>query len=217
MKIVKADFAGAEFPPETKVSFPTQAGNTLSGIVQRLFPKYAQVATENGTLWKVPYKLLEVREPAQMPAMSLAEIDTLGNHLLREHEVKSRLEPGWQFGFDLAPKRGGICRYAEKQITLSVTYCLKASREEMVDTILHEIAHAIAGAQHGHDTVWKATAERIGCTAERCHQVQHTQPRWQGRCGCGKQWKRQRLTQRTRTAVCPTCRGKIVWKREGME
>ena len=139
MKIVKADFAGAEFPPETKVSFPTQAGNTLNGIVQRLFPKYARVATENGTLWKVPYKLLEVREPAQMPAMSLAEIDTLGNHLLREHEVKSRLEPGWQFGFDLAPKRGGICRYAEKQITLSVTYCLKASREEMVDTILHEM------------------------------------------------------------------------------
>ncbi len=166
---------------------------------------------DSGTLWKVPYRLLKVKEPIQEPAMTLSEIDTLGNQLLQKHEDKNDLEPGWRFGFDLAPARGGICRYTEKRITLSVTYCLKASEAEIIDTILHEIAHAIVGPQHQHDAVWKAAAQHIGGTAERCHRVEHTIPRWQGQCGCGKQWKRQRLTRRSRTGLCPACGDKIQW------
>ena len=215
MKIVTAEFIGASFPPETNVWFETQRSSRRNGTVQRLFPRYAQVAAEDGTLWKVPYRLLKVREPIQEPTMTLSEIDTLGNQLLQKHEDKNDLEPGWRFGFDLAPARGGICRDTEKRITLSVTYCLKASEAEIVDTILHEIAHAIVGPQHGHDAVWKAAAQRIGCTAERCHRVEHTLPRWRGQCGCGKQWKRQRLTRRSRTGLCPACNDKIQWKREG--
>ena len=56
-----------------------------------------------------------MREPIQEPAMTLSEIDTLGNQLLQEHEDKSGLEPGWKFGFDLAPARGGVFRHTEKQ------------------------------------------------------------------------------------------------------
>ncbi len=149
--------------------------------------------------------------------MTLSDIETLGINLIREHEKNSGLEAGWKFAFDLAPARAGICRYTEKQITVSVTYCQKASKAEIVNTILHEIAHAIVGPNHGHDAVWKAVAKRIGCTAERCHRVQHTPPRWSGKCGCGKQWKRQRLSQRTRTGLCPSCGNKIVWRREGVK
>ena len=48
--------------------------------------------SEDGTLWKVPYRLLKVREPIQEPAMTqTSEIDTLGNQLLQEHEDKSDL------------------------------------------------------------------------------------------------------------------------------
>ena len=215
MKILTADFPGASFPPETKVAFTTQTGDTLNGTVQQLFPRYARVTTEEGTIWNVPYRLLKVTEVAQVLAMSLTEIQILGNQLLRAHEVKSGLEPGWQFGFDLAPSRGGVRKYKEKQLSLSITYCLKASRAEITDTVLHEIAHAIVGPRHGHDAVWKAAAARIGCTAERCHQVKHTLPRWHGRCGCEKKWERQRLTRRTRTWICATCKDKIIWKRTG--
>lgn len=215
MKILTADFPGASFPPETKVAFTIQTGDTLNGIVQQLFPRYARVAAEDGTIWNVPYRLLKVTEVTQVPAMSLAEIQTLVHHLLREHEVKSGLEPGWQFGFDLAPSRGRICKYKEKLLSLSITFCLKASREEIIDTILHEIAHAIVGPRHGHNAVWKAAAARIECTTERCHRVKHTLPRWQGRCGCDKRWERQRLTRRTRTGICTTCGNKIIWKRAG--
>ena len=217
MKILTAEFIGASFPPETRVSFETQTGSRRNGTVQRLFPRYARVAAEDRTLWKVPYRLLKVREPIQEPAMTLLRLIPWVTNCYRNTKVKADLEPGWKFGFDLAPARGGICRDTEKQITLSVTYCLKASEAEIVDTILHEIAHAIVGPGHGHDAVWKAAAQRIGCTAERCHRVEHTIPRWQGQCGCGKQWKRQRLTQRSRTGLCPACGDKIQWKREGVK
>ena len=216
MRSVTPDFAGAAYPPGTKVSFTTKTGSTLHGTVQRLLPRRARVAAQQGTLWNVPYSLLTVIEPTQEPAMPLTEVAALGKHLIREHEDNSGLEAGWQLAFDLAPARGGLCRYAEKQITLSVTYCLKASKEEIVDTILHEIAHAIVGPGHGHNATWKAAAQRIGCTAERWHHVQHTLPRWYGRCGCGQQWKRQRLTQRARTSRCRKCKGNIEWKRVGI-
>jgi predicted SprT family Zn-dependent metalloprotease len=214
---VEADFVGAAYPPGTQVSFATQTGDTLYGTVQELLFRCARVGTQQGTLWKVPYSLLTVVEPAQASAMLLTEVEAKGKQLIREHEVNSGLESGWQFAFDLAPARGGACRYMEKQITLSVTYCLKASREEIVDTILHEIAHAIVGPKHGHDATWKAAAQQIGCTAERCHRVQHTVPRWYGRCGCGQEWKRQRLTQRTKISRCRKCKGNIEWKRVGID
>ncbi len=216
MRIVTPDFAGAAYPPGTKVSFTTETGSTLHGTVQGLLPRWARVATQQGRLWKVPYGLLTVIEPTQDPAMPLTEVTVLGKYLIREHEVKSGLKTGWQFAFDLAPARGGLCKYREKLITLSLTYCLRASKKEIVDTILHEIAHAIVGPKHGHDATWKAAARRIGCTAERCHHVQHTPPRWYGQCGCGQQWKRQRLSQRTKTSRCRKCKGPIEWKRAGI-
>ena len=217
MRIVKSDFVGAAYPPGTAVSFPTETGDTLHGTVQRLLPRRAQVATRQGTLWNVPYGVLTVTDSMEASAMSLIEVEAIGERLIQKHEAESGLKSGWRFAFDLAPARGGSCRYEKKQITLSVTYCLKASKEEVVDTILHEIAHAIVGLKHGHDATWKAAAQRIGCTAERCHHVQHTPPRWHGGCGCGQEWKRQRLTQRTRTSRCSKCKKRIEWRRVGMD
>ena len=215
MRIVTSDFAGAAFAPGTKVSFVTKTGSRLHGTVHRLFLRYARVATEDRTLWNVPYIGLTITENLPKPAMTLSEIEALGMNLILDHQINSGLEAGWKFAFDLAPTRAGICRYLEKQITLSVTYCQKASKAEIVNTILHEVAHAIVGPKHGHDAVWKTAARLIGCTAERCHRVQHTLPRWLGQCGCGKQWKRYRLSQRARTGLCPACGNKITWKREG--
>jgi predicted SprT family Zn-dependent metalloprotease len=35
------------------------------------------------------------------------------------------------------------------------------------NTVLHEIAHAIVGAVHHHDNVWRDCAQRIGCDGNR--------------------------------------------------
>ena len=44
------------------------------------------------------------------------------------------------------------------------TRALEGSEEQLLDTVLHEIAHAIAGHEAGHGLLWKATARRIGAT-----------------------------------------------------
>ena len=43
-------------------------------------------------------------------------------------------------------------------------HALEGNEEEIRDTVLHEIAHAIAGPEAGHGPLWKATARRIGAT-----------------------------------------------------
>ena len=212
MRIVTSEFPGAAFPPGTRVSFRTKTG-VLEGTVQGLLSRRARVGTQHEGLWNVPYGALTHATPAAAPAMSLKEVEALGLHLIREHGAVNGLKKGWKFAFDLAPVRGGVCRYKEKLIALSVTFCLKASKAEIVDTILHEIAHAIVGPNHGHDEAWKTVARRIGCTAKRCHRVDHTPPRWRGECPCGKEWKRQRLSQRARRGCCPKCKGRIAWQR----
>lgn len=212
MPIVTSEFPGAAFPPGTRVSFRTKAG-LQEGTVQKLLSCRARIVTQHDGLWNVPYGALTHAAPATAPAMPLKEVEVLGLRLIRKHQSMNGLKKGWKFAFDLAPVRGGVCRYKEKLIALSVTYCLKASKEEITDTILHEIAHAIVGPNHGHGEAWKSVARRIGCTAKRCHQVDHTPPRWQGACPCGKEWKRQRLSQRSRSGRCPKCKKSITWRR----
>jgi predicted SprT family Zn-dependent metalloprotease len=41
------------------------------------------------------------------------------------------------------------------------------NNDKIKDTVLHEIAHAIVGGEHGHDRVWKDCAQRIGSTGSR--------------------------------------------------
>ena len=216
MKPLSSNFPGADFPPGTEVTFYDNRKNKLQGTVQRLLIRYARVASTDGTIWNVPYAGMQITGKYTNPAITLPDIEVMAQQLIQTHVDKYGLKTGWNFGFDLAPARAGICRYNEKQITLSVTYCLKATKAEIRNTILHEIAHAIVGPNHGHDAMWKTVAEKIGCTAERCHRVEHTTPRWSGQCGCGKQWKRQRLTQRARTGLCPTCGNNIKWNRVGL-
>lgn len=39
----------------------------------------------------------------------------------------------------------------------------KDHEEDIKDTVLHEIAHAIVGGRHHHDCVWKACCNKMGC------------------------------------------------------
>ena len=188
-------------------------GQAIEGAVAELQRSRAVVAAGDDALWKVPYTLLTVVERAPERECTLAEVETLAGDLLARHKARSRLDADWGFGFDLSTSRAGVCRYADKRIDLAVSYCLRATRAEIEDTLLHEIAHAIAGHRHHHDDVWKAVAQALGCTAERCHDVAHTAARWLGECGCGKRWRRQRLSRRLRHgARCRKCGGEIRWR-----
>jgi hypothetical protein len=89
---------------------------------------------------------------------------------LTEHGLVSK---GWQGELDNAERRFGVCRPSQKTISLSRILVAKNSDEEVRDTILHEIAHALAaietGENCGHDHRWQAICRRIGARPERCY------------------------------------------------
>ena len=69
---------------------------------------------------------------------------------------------GWTVNFDEGYRILGHCCYHVKAITLSQLHVEQNNRENVLNTILHEIAHALVGPGHGHDMVWQAKARSVG-------------------------------------------------------
>ncbi|WP_372736880.1 SprT-like domain-containing protein, partial [Nocardioides sp.] len=95
--------------------------------------------------------------------MDLRDAFAMAEHLLERHGLTE-----WQISFDNAKRRAGVCRFGVKTIGLSAPLTTVHTDDEVRDTILHEIAHALAGPGHGHDAHWRALAQSIGCSGERC-------------------------------------------------
>jgi len=101
--------------------------------------------------------------------MTILEAKTLAISLIKEHGLTY---DGWRFEFDTARNRAGVCKFRSKTIGLS-KYLLPHMKDDKVeDTLLHEIAHALVGPQHGHDRVWQRQALAIGCNGARCYNAE---------------------------------------------
>ena len=112
--------------------------------------------------------------------MKLKQAQELATDLMRLH----KLLPDWSFTFDRSRVRFGKCNYRKKQVSLS-KYLVELNGEiEVRDTILHEIAHALAPPGSGHGPVWKSLALSIGCNGRRCYgrEVARPTPKYQGTC-----------------------------------
>lgn len=137
---------------------------------------------------------------ARFVVMKLAQALVMGTNLLEEHGLT-----GWRVVFDKAKTRAGVCRPERHLIGLSLPLTRLHSDEEVRDTLLHEIAHALVGPKHGHDEVWRAKALEIGCTAMRC--VPEDAPRvagaWLGTCPAGHTIERHRRPERLMS--CSQC------------
>lgn len=199
----RVDSLKASFRPNDRVSFPGNSGS-VTGTVARLGPKNARVVADDGVEYAVSYALLEPSEsrPTDGDDQRLAETASLAERLMSEHGLSE-----WSFQFDDASRRAGCCDYGTKVISLASQYALTATPTEVRDTILHEIAHALVGPRHNHDSVWKATARSIGCTGDRCHSVAFAPSKYIVSCPrCG--WH-ERANRKERDFVCKTCRGHL--------
>ena len=133
--------------------------------------------------------------------MILKDAETLAQQLMSEHGLSH-----WNFEFDRAVRRFGFCMYGSRTITLSKKFTLLNSEPEGRNTILHEIAHALVGPNHGHDRAWKVKAKELGCDGSRCcdHSVVAPSTRWTAECpGCRRAVRRHRR----RIASCGQCSG----------
>ena len=100
--------------------------------------------------------------------MKLNLATVLAESLMAKHLDLFDKHLGWSFAFDNASVRLGLCSYTRRVISLSAEFVQRNAEEQVRDTILHEIAHVLAGAKAGHGRLWKLTAISIGAKPERC-------------------------------------------------
>lgn len=87
--------------------------------------------------------------------MYLDGIEKLAIQLINQHNVTH-----YKFKWGNARRSVGLC--TGDSIILSQSYALSRSIEEIRNTILHEIAHAIVGVRKGHKEEWQRTAKELG-------------------------------------------------------
>jgi predicted SprT family Zn-dependent metalloprotease len=98
--------------------------------------------------------------------MEVTEARALAISKMAEHKLE-----GWTFKFDHSKRRFGRCSYGRKLISLSRPLTLLNSKEKVLDTILHEIAHALLPPEMGHSKRWKIKAREIGCDGNRLYRT----------------------------------------------
>ena len=87
---------------------------------------------------------------------------------------------GWNIAIDHAMKRLGCCNYNKKLITVSKHFLRGPTCTEgkIRNTVLHEIAHVLAGSSQGHNNKWKNIALKIGCDAKVCASMDLPDAKW---------------------------------------
>ncbi len=163
---IRPEDAQVLFDVGDRVRFSTAEG-TLTGTVEKLNPKRARVSCATVD-WAVPYIRLEhvCRSTAQdreERTVRLKHTADQARELMDRHGLDE-----WVLRFNGARKKLGECRPLQKLILISRVHALNGAPGQVTDTILHEIAHALAGPKAGHGPAWKAIARRLGATPKSC-------------------------------------------------
>ena len=85
----------------------------------------------------------------------------------------------WQLRFDRARQRAGACFPHRRYIQISEHHIIHNHWEKVLDTLLHELAHALVWVHYGekgHGARWRAMAQKLGATP-RATGVFKTPPR----------------------------------------
>lgn len=138
-----------------------------------------------------------------------------GNKMKIEESLEQRIKnliqeylgDTWHFKWSRAIREYGSCSHTCKIIHISKPLAELNDWTETKDTVLHEIAHALAGSGHGHDDTWKNICKEIGATPERCYgdSVERPPAKYVAICPkCQKIYLRNRMP-RGRRYSCSKC------------
>lgn len=131
--------------------------------------------------------------------MNCAAAEKLARELMDKHGLT-----GWRFRWTSNKARFGSANHALRIVALSRVLAELNSEDLVRDTILHEIAHALVPAKHGHDATWKAKAVEIGACPQARYGDEVTLPpaMYVAVCvGCGRKF----FSNRRRTCSCGKC------------
>ncbi len=89
--------------------------------------------------------------------------------------------------------------------------CATNSLDRVIETVKHEIAHAVVGSWNMHNETWKAQMIRMGLEPKQCFQwgendVLKPATLWTAACLCGRTYNIPRMSSRGYRCSNPTCR-----------
>ena len=116
----------------------------------------------------------------------IAHLEAFAAAKMAEHLPADEL---WAFTWIKTKRTLGICDYRLRTVSASSVYIGIATVEQLENTILHEISHAIAGYSAGHGLAWQSACVRIGAEPERLFDASSISPPY------------------TWTMNCPSCDG----------
>lgn len=114
--------------------------------------------------------------PPTDTTLTRAQAQKLALKLMAKHGLTA---DGWAFQWSQGKRRLGETRIQQhrdprtgkttQRKTIRLSKHLVAMNPEAVvrDVILHEIAHAIAGIENGHNHLWRAACRKVGAKPQR--------------------------------------------------
>jgi predicted SprT family Zn-dependent metalloprotease len=119
--------------------------------------------------------------------------------------IAHHLDDSWSFGFDNAKRRAGQCDFQRKRISVSRYLAARYDDDMNHQTLLHEVAHALAGPKAGHGAKWKSIARELGYVGGTTHHGETATELapWIGVCPSGHlAYRHRRVTRPTSCAKC---------------
>ncbi len=93
--------------------------------------------------------------------MKLGRLQELARDEFAKHGLTN-----WTFVFDRGITRFGQCKFASRTISMSRQLSEANTEAECLNTLRHEIAHALVGPRVGHGAAWVRKAREIGCDGQ---------------------------------------------------
>ncbi|MEL5992499.1 SprT-like domain-containing protein [Microbacterium phosphatis] len=119
--------------------------------------------------------------------------------------ISLHLDDSWTFAFDNAKRRAGLCDYTRKRISVSRYLAARYDDDTNHQTLLHEVAHALAGPAAAHGPAWKRVARDLGYVGGTTHHGETATELapWIGICPAGHEAYRHRRPSRPMS--CAKC------------
>jgi predicted SprT family Zn-dependent metalloprotease len=153
--------------------------------------------------------------PAPLAVYSLAQRWNYFRDLAaREIEWHGLTQRAWRVKYNHSRTCAGECDMRAKTLSFSRHLIARGPLKELRNTLLHEIAHALAGARHDHDQTWRSIALKIGCDGERCYNFELAPHKWLFRCSAGCwQTRRHRRHSIDTKQTCRKCNAACIYVR----